>query len=279
MIQLFCFGFGYVARHLAQKVLAAGGVVAGTKRLAMDMPPQNGHTLFAYEAGRGLSPQGLKALSQATHVLLSIPPEVTGDPALHDYQTLLAQLPALTWVGLLSTTGVYGDTDGAWVDETAPLNPLSPRDKTRVTAEQQLRATSLPAHVFRLAGIYGPPGEGRSPLDRAASGAKPIHKPDHVFNRIHVADIVQILMASMKAPTPGEIYNLADDLPAAGDEVLQYAYQVLGQSSPDTVPFDQAELSAMGREFYAGCKRVRNNKVKEKLGVTLLYPTYREGLA
>lgn len=179
------------------------------------------------------------------------------------------------WAGYLSTTGVYGDWGGAWVDEGSELRPNNERLKRRVAAEKEWRAHG--GHVFRLAGIYGPT---RSAIEDIRAGeARRIDKPNQVFSRIHVDDIAQTVVASMFAPNAGSVYNVCDDAPAPAHEVVEYGCRLLGVKPPPLIPFEQAELSPMGREFYAANRRVRNGKIKKELGISLYYPSYKEGLA
>ena len=181
------------------------------------------------------------------------------------------------WVGYLSTTAVYGDHQGGWVDEDTALTPASERGRWRVLAEAQWQATGLPVEVFRLAGIYGP---GRGPFEKVRNGsARRILKPGQVFSRIHVDDIAQVLEASIRHPHPGAVYNVCDDDPAPPEDVLSEAARLLGLPEPPAVDFDRADLTPMARSFYAESKRVRNDRIKRILGVTLLYPDFRRGLA
>jgi len=266
---LFIFGLGYSANFIAAKATAEGWQAHGTHQTKQE-------SSFVYTGSQKLSKEGLKKLQQAEAVLISIPPDERGDIVFHDYAGILQQSKNLKWLGVFSTTGVYGDANGKWVDETTPVNPQTQREKNRVLAEQQWLSTDLPVHVFRLSGIYGP---GRSALDRARQNAPIIAKPGHVFNRIHVADIAQAVAASIAQPTPKKIYNLSDDLPAPGEEVLRYAYNLLEQTPPKFILFEQAELSEMAKEFYAANKCVSAEKIKQALKIKWLYPSYKEGLA
>jgi nucleoside-diphosphate-sugar epimerase len=219
-------------------------------------------------------------LGDATHVVSSIPPDGAGDPVLDCHGDGLRNLKSLRWVGYLSTTGVYGDRGGDWVDENTPRQPTLDRSRRRARAEDAWLALwergRVPAHLFRLAGIYGP---GRSAIDSIRDGtAKRIVKPGQVFSRIHVEDIAAVLMASMARPNPGVVYNVCDDNPAPPDEVIAYAAELLGVEPPPAVPFEQAQLSDMARSFYADNKRVRNDRIKNELGVRLKHPDYRSGL-
>ena len=219
-------------------------------------------------------------LSQVTHLIISTPPDAEGDPTYRMHAQDIAAMPNLEWMGYLSTTGVYGNRDGGWVNETSELRPSSKRGSRRITAEEQWQDLAAQHHValniFRLAGIYGP---GRSALDSVRAGnARRIDKPGHAFSRIHVEDIVQVLTASMDANDRGEIYNLCDDLPAPSHEVIAYACELLKIEPPPLIPFDEAGLAPMTASFYRDNKRVKNDKVKTQLDLQLKYPTYKEGL-
>lgn len=220
-------------------------------------------------------------LSEATHVLVTAGPEDGRDPVLAELREEIAEAASqLTWLGYLSTTGVYGDHQGGWVDEDTPLAPSTARGKARMAAEaewQQLHAAhGLPLHIFRLAGIYGP---GRGPFEKVRSGkARRIVKPGQVFSRCHVEDIATVLLASMRAPNPGRVYNVCDDDPAPPQDVIAYAAELLGLPLPPEVPFDSADQSPMARSFYAENKRIRNDRIKTELGIHLKYPDYRAGL-
>jgi nucleoside-diphosphate-sugar epimerase len=216
-----------------------------------------------------------------THILVSVPPDVLGDPVLRCCsEALIARAPELAWVGYLSTTGVYGDHGGGWVDEDTPRAPLSARARARAAAEDGWLALhcdhGLPVQVFRLAGIYGP---GRNQIEAVLNGtARRIVKRNQVFSRIHVADIVGVLEASMAKPDPGRIYNVADDEPAAPEDVVAFAAELVGRPAPPETAFENATLSPMARSFYGESKRVSNRRIKQELGYRLRFPTYREGL-
>jgi nucleoside-diphosphate-sugar epimerase len=280
--RLFVFGLGYAARALATALKAEGWSVAGTARTAEGCAALDE---AGFEAHRFADDHPLDnadaALAEATHVLLSIPPGPRGDPVLARYGELLTRLRPLEWVGYLSSTAVYGDTGGEWVSEASWLKPGSDRARRRVEAERGWldlrRQQFLPVHVFRLPGIYGP---GRSAIDDLRAGtAKRIDKPGQVFSRIHVDDIAGTLRASMARRNPGGIYNVADDLPAPAHEVVAHAAGLLGIAPPPLVPVAGAGLSEMGASFYAECRRVRNDRIKTKLGVVLKHPDYTSGLA
>jgi nucleoside-diphosphate-sugar epimerase len=259
---------------IARACAAAGWAVAGTTRSGepVDLP---GIAVFPFDRDHPL-PEA--ALAGTTHVLSSVPPDADGDPVLALAGEQLRRL-GLAWAGYLSTTGVYGDRGGGWVDEDSELRPTSDRARRRAAAEADWLAGSLPVHVFRLAGIYGP---GRSAVDSVRAGtAQRIVKPGQVFGRIHVDDIAQVVRASMERPRPGTIYNLADDDPAPPQDVILHACRLLGLEPPPEIAWEQARatLSPMTLSFFADNKRVRNDRIKTELGVRLAYPTYREGLA
>lgn len=269
---LLSIGHGYCAQALVRHLPQGWRVLATTRS------PQNAALL----AQTGVTPliwpgtDLSSTLNEATHLLSSVAPTPEGDPVIAALAPALSKA-SLEWVGYLSTTGVYGDHAGAWVDEDTPLAPSTPRGQARVAAEAAWRALGLPLHIFRLAGIYGP---GRGPFEKVQSGtARRIIKPGQVFSRIHVDDIAQVLAASMARPDPGRIYNVCDDDPAPPQDVIAHAAELLGLPVPPEVPFENAELSPMARSFYAESKKVRNDRIKGELGVTLKYPTYRTGLA
>lgn len=272
MKTLLCLGYGYSAAALAARLVPLGWSVIGTTRhagAAEDLRTQGVEPLVL---PADLTP----ALARATHVLATAAPDNNGDPFLG---ASLAAIRATRpdWVGYLSTTAVYGDHQGGWVDEATPPNPQSARAVLRILAEKQWIATGLPVHIFRLAGIYGP---GRGPFEKVRDGsARRIIKPGQVFSRIHVDDIAATLMASMARPNPGAIYNVCDDDPAPPEDVLAYAAALLGLPEPPGVPYEAAEMSPMARSFYGESKRVSNKRIRGELGVRLAFPTYREGLA
>ncbi|MBO9476334.1 SDR family oxidoreductase [Shimia sp. R11_0] len=271
---LLSLGHGYSAQALAARLLPEGWTILGTHR-----DPAQAEVLRA----QGVTPLHWpidfeEALPNVTHVLSSIRPDKDGDPVLRaGKQALQAAAPNLTWVGYLSTTGVYGDMDGGWVDETTSPDPGGIRGKMRVKAEAEWHdVTGLPLHIFRIAGIYGP---GRGPFAKLRRGtARRVIKKNQVFSRAHVEDIAQVLAASMHAPNPGRVYNVCDDSPAPPQDILSYAAELLGMEPPPEVPFEEADMTPMARSFYSDSKRVRNNRIKEELGVVLKYPNYRDAL-
>ena len=269
---LLSIGHGFSARALARLLIAKGWHVIGTTRSS-----EKAKRLAAEGVEPTIWPGNPLPLNRATHVLSSVSPDDGGDPVLAEAGEALKEASHLEWVGYLSTTGVYGDREGDWVDEGSDLRPATRRGQARVDAEAAWHALGLPLHIFRLAGIYGP---GRGPFEKVRNGtARRIIKDGQVFSRIHVDDIAQVLAASIERPNPGSIYNLCDDDPAPPQDVISHAAELLGLPVPPTVDFEDAELSPMARSFYAESKRVRNDRIKEELGVKLLYPTFREGLA
>jgi nucleoside-diphosphate-sugar epimerase len=279
---LFCFGLGYSALALARRLRRRGWQVAGTCRTGEKQAElaREGIAAHLFDRDRPLADPAA-ALAGTTHLLSSVPPDESGDPVLGRHADALAALGGgLSWAGYLSTTGVYGDRGGGWVDEAAELRPTGERGRRRVAAEAAWLALGqrhrVPVHLFRLAGIYGP---GRSALDAVRAGqAKRVDKPGQVFSRIHVEDIATVLEASIARPDPGAAYNVCDDDPAPPQEVVAFACDLLGGAPPPLVPFAQAELSAMARSFYEDNKRVDNTRIKRELGVTLRYPDFRAGL-
>jgi nucleoside-diphosphate-sugar epimerase len=222
----------------------------------------------------------LFAMDGATHILISIPPNQDGDIVFKAHARDILQIPTVEWIGYLSSTSVYGNRHGEWVDEESEVQPNSERGSKRAKAETQWlkmrRIAGIPINIFRLAGIYG---IGRSALDSVRAGnARRIYKEGHAFNRIHVDDIVQVLIASMNQPQPGDIYNVADNDPAQSHELIDYAHKLLGMQSPELIDVEDADLSPMARSFYKDNKRVDNTRIKEKLGVELKYPDYKSGL-
>ena len=248
---MLIFGLGYSARVIAARLRASGWTIRATGSA--------GDLAFADRAAVEA------ALASASHVLSSIPPG-EGDPVLEACGDALAG----KWLGYLSSTGVYGDTGCAWVDESAPIG----RGRRSARSEADLAWQALGARVFRLPGIYGP---GRSPLDRVLSGrAHRIELPGQVFGRIHVDDIASGVIAGLTAPSG--VYNLADDLPASQNAVIEEACRLLGHEPPPLLSLDAAGLSSQARAFYAESRRVANGKAKRVLGWRPAFPTYREGL-
>lgn len=278
---LFCFGLGFAAQTLARNLLAKGWSVSGTCREVDNKDSLESLSVpkFIFD-GTCATEEIRKALSQATHLLISIPPQPSGDVVLEQLDSHISGCENLEWIGYISSTGVYGDTQGEWVDESSPLRPATVLNERRVDSEKAwlnlARQKGLPVMVFRCVGIYGPE---RNLLVSVKQGrARRIAKPGLVFSRIHVEDLAQTLLASMENPKPGEIYNVSDDHPSPPAEATEYACKLLNVEPPLLVPFESAELSETARGFYQTNKRVSNKKIKEELGVKLQYPDYRSGL-
>ena len=275
---MLIFGHGYTAQALSRQLVAQGWRVVGTTRTA-----DRTENITASGAKARIWPGGdISAdLASASHVLVSAAPSAGGDPVLRALGSeIAAKAPRIEWLGYLSTTAVYGDHDGDWVDESTPLTPTTARGKLRAAAEADWKELAekagLPLHIFRLAGIYGP---GRGPFEKVRAGtARRIIKKNQVFSRIHVEDIAAVLMASIQQPQPGSIYNVCDDEAAPPEQVIALAAELLGVPLPEAVSIDKAKLSVMAQSFYAESKRVRNTRVKSELGIELKYATYREGL-
>jgi len=279
MSTLLCIGLGYTARVFAARI-AVGWRIIGTAQSedGAERIANLGYEPIVFD-GTVPSDTLRTALASATHVLVSAPPDASGDPLLRHHAADLP--PALSWIGYLSTVGVYGDHGGAWVDETTVPKPVSNRSRWRLATEQAwldlAKRTGIRVEIFRLAGIYGP---GRGPLESVRNGtARAIVKPGQVFNRIHVEDIANVLAATIARPTAHSLYNVTDDEPAPPQDVLAYAATLLELPPPPAVDFATADLTPMARSFYSECKRVSNARMKQALGVTLAYPTFRDGLA
>jgi nucleoside-diphosphate-sugar epimerase len=266
-MQLLAFGCGYVGTALARRVALHGVATLGTTR--------------SVEGAAALAREGVTALQwpgcdldppQGAAWLISVPPDDEGCPV---FRAFGHEAASASWIGYLSTTGVYGDLGGRWAFEETPRSPQSREAANRARAEDEWLSTG--AHIFRLPGIYGP---GRSQLERVReTGARRIVKAGQVFSRAHRDDIAAALEASMSRSRAGAIYNVCDDEPAPAGEVLAYAAHLLGIEPPPAVAFNEAGLSPAAQRFYAECKRVSNAQAKAELGWLPQYPTYREGLA
>ncbi|WP_373491685.1 SDR family oxidoreductase [Parasphingorhabdus sp.] len=259
--RMLIFGMGYTSSRLAEQMRAEGWEVIGTRRVAQD-------GAIAFDD----KPSVLSALTGATHVLSSVPPARDGNEPVLDHYGAAIQSASLRWSGYLSSTGVYGDADGAWVDESAPIG--SGRRKARSEADQRWQELRSDMHVFRLPGIYGP---GRSPLDRVRDGkATRVDMPEQVFSRIHVDDIVAAVLASFAGPAG--VYNIADDLPAPQHAVIAHAARLLAMDVPPLLTLEEADLSQAALGFYEENRRVANGKAKRLLRWEPRYPDYKAGL-
>jgi nucleoside-diphosphate-sugar epimerase len=285
MSALVCFGFGYSAEHFVQmfgeKFDRIAGTVRSAERAAILNVRDSGRLTAIVFDGDVASPELRSAVQDADAVLVSAPPDENGDPVLRVLAGELAHVAKLQSVVYLSTIGVYGDCGGAWVDEAMTAKPESARSRERLVAEQAWQEIGarrgLPVAILRLAGIYGP---GQNALVQVASGrSRRIVKPGQIFNRIHVGDIAQAVAAALARRASG-IFNIADDEPTPPGDPIAFAAQLMGVAPPPEIPFEAVAqtMSPMALSFWQECRRVRNDKLKNELGVSLLYPTYREGL-
>jgi dTDP-4-dehydrorhamnose reductase len=285
MSKLLCFGLGYSAEHFVARFgdgfVGIVGTVRGAERAAVLNARFGGRVQVLAFDGVTATPEVTSVIGDADVALISIPQTAKGDPVLATFGAELTRAQRLRSVVYLSTVGVYGDHGGAWVDEATPARPDSERARERLAVEQAWQSfgerTQKAVAILRLAGIYGP---GRNALVQVARGdARRIVKPGQVFNRIHVGDIAQAIDAAFTRGANG-IFNVADDEPSPAGDPLVFAAQLLGRKPPPEIPFEQAaaSMSSMALSFWQDCRRVRNDKLKRALGVTLDCPTYREGL-
>ncbi|ODT65638.1 MAG: NAD(P)-dependent oxidoreductase [Pelagibacterium sp. SCN 63-23] len=283
-MQALFFGMGFSSEATADFMRQSGRFVhiRGTVRTAdrARTLSERGHEALLFD-GTQPGPELGPALAQdITHVVLSIAPDADGDLVLRHHHAELDAARDLEWLCYFSTVGVYGDFGGDWIDESAPLVPRNMRSDRRVLAEDEWRAYAaargVPLCILRLAGIYGP---GRSTFDKLRDGtARRVVKPGQVFNRIHVADIARVTALAAERRLAGT-FNLADDEPAPPQDLVTHAAAMLGMAPPPELPFETAQMSDMQRSFYRDNKRVSNAAIKAALGIGLLYPSYREGLA
>lgn len=281
MSHLLCFGLGFSARALAERLAPKGWSISATSRseAGAEAIRQLGYRAYVFDGTAPLAPD---AFDGVTHVVVSAPPDSHGDPVLRQHAPDFAQRARqFQWVAYLSTTGVYGDHAGGFVTEDTPLAPNTDRGHKRLLAETQWldlwRAHGLPVQIFRLAGIYGP---SRNQLLSLLDGtARRVIKDGQIFSRIHVEDIASTLEASIARPNPGRAYNVCDDEACPPQDVVEYGAILLGLPVPPAIAFEAAELSPMARSFYADSKRVSNARIRTELGVSLGYPSYREGLS
>jgi nucleoside-diphosphate-sugar epimerase len=283
---LICFGLGYSAEHFVEEFGRKRfdrivGTVRGAERAAaLNVHPSGRLTALIFD-GSLATPDLRSAIAEADAALVSVPPDENGDPVLHACGDVLAHAQRLRGIVYLSTIGVYGDRGGAWVDEETPPQPGAARSRERLAAEQAWQEFgtrhNIAVAILRLAGIYGP---GQNALVQIASGkARRIVKPGQVFNRIHVGDIAEAIDAAFTRQASG-IFNVADDEPTPPADPIVFAAQLMRVEPPPEIPFEQAapSMSPMVLSFWQECRRARNDKLKRELGVSLRYPTYREGL-
>jgi hypothetical protein len=277
--RLFCFGLGFSSLALTERLFPKGWHISGSCRSSdkQSLIPVKNSYLFD---GTGSSSEISESIHSATHLLITIPPQPSGDVVLGNFSDEISKAKHLQWIGYISSTGVYGDTQGEWVDETAALHGSTDLNRRRIEVEsawlKMAKDNGLPVMIFRCVGIYG---QGRNLLVSVKSGrARRIDKPGLVFSRIHAEDLAQTLEASIKNPQPGEVYNVSDDCPCPPADAVEYACGLLGVTPPPLVPYEEADLSPTARGFYNTNKRISNKKIKEQLGVKLRYPDYRSGL-
>jgi nucleoside-diphosphate-sugar epimerase len=286
MATLVCLGLGYCAQHYVAELGARFDRVVGTTRSAEQAETLGrehfGGRCVEMRVFAGSSLTLVDAIAQADALLVSAAPTEGRDPVLAAFDEAIARAPQLRSVIYLSTLGVYGDSGGAWIDETTPTSPaLARRGGARLAAEQAWQALGARRHVavaiLRLGGIYGP---GQNNLLRLLRGtAQRVAKAGHVSNRIHVYDIAQAIDAAIAQRAAG-IFNIVDDEPASPSEQIAFAAQLIGIAPPPEISYEEAKqaLSPLALSFYEGCIRARNDKLKSVLGVKLRYPSYREGL-
>jgi nucleoside-diphosphate-sugar epimerase len=280
-MKIVVFGFGYSTGYFVRTRGLFDRVTATVRSADKAAALRNEGVRAVTFAGDEIGPELEAAIDEAEALIVSIPPGEEGDPVLTHFAARICEAKSLSRILYLSTIGIYGDHAGAWVDENTRPRPVSARSRERLLAEQAWEdlgaRTGKHVHLLRLAGIYGP---GRSGFDKLASGtARRIVKTGQVFNRIHVEDIARSIEAALAYDGRGTAWNVTDDEPAAPQEVMAYAANLMGREPPTEVPFEQADLTLMARSFYGENKRVSNARLKSRLGVQLAFPTYREGLS
>ncbi len=280
-MRLFVFGLGYSAQVFVERQRASFEAVTATVTTAAKAKAmaRNGLTIRLFD-GTAADPAVASGVAASDAILVSVPPDGSGDPVLRAFGDAIASARRPRWIGYLSTVGVYGDHGGAWVDEQSETRPVNDRSQHRLDAERAWRQlgqdTGKAVHVFRLAGIYGP---GNNALVNVRAGrARRIVKPGQIFNRIHVDDIAAVLAATLPRTGGGEVWNVADNEPAPPEDVIVHAAKLLGVPPPPAVAFEDAKLTGLALSFWQESKRVSNRRIREDLKVALAYPTYREGL-
>ena len=279
-VKVFVFGLGYSAQHFAslfRDVYSCSGTVTSAEKATRLGASGIDASVFSPDA----RDDAIEAkIAAADALLVSIPPDEDGDPVLKRFARQIASAPNVKHIVYLSTVGVYGDHQGAWIDESTHCHPVNERSIERLAAERAWTALGeahgIVVHILRLSGIYGPGSNALVNLKRGV--ARRIIKPGQVFNRIHVEDIAGAIDACFSFDGPGAIWNVTDDLPAPAQDVVTYAAQLMGIDPPPEVDFETFPMSPMARSFYSECKRVSNKAMRDRLGVKLAYPTYREAL-
>jgi nucleoside-diphosphate-sugar epimerase len=280
-MKLFAFGLGYSALHYLARHRDAYDEAAGTIRTAERVEPLREAGLTVHIFGpEKTDPAIADRVAEADVLLVSVPPGTSVDPVLAQFGRSISNARRSQKIIYLSTVGVYGDRNGDWVDEDLPPTPKTQRSMARVQAERAWTAfgkdKTKTVHILRLAGIYG---EGRNALLNLKAGtARRLVKKEQVFNRIHVEDVARAIEAALAFDGPGSIWNVSDDEPAPPQDVITFAASLMGIAPPPEQDVETAEMSPMARSFYDENKRASNRKLKQELGVTLAYPSYREGL-
>nr|WP_321446133.1 SDR family oxidoreductase [uncultured Cohaesibacter sp.] len=277
-MKLFIFGYGFSAKAIARDLKDQCEWIAGTSRSSDKCAAmkEDGLRAFVFD-GENANPAIADALKEATHILLSIAPDADGDPVMRIHGDDIRDNQRIEWLGYLSTVGVYGNHDGAWVSEESECRPVSRRSVQRVAAEQAWQAfaqeINKPLGIYRLAGIYGP---GRNQMIKLAAGTcRAINKPGQVFNRIHVDDIALAVSKAALSASSG-IVNVCDDEPAPPQEVIAYCADLMGLEPLTEIPFEEADMTPMARSFYGENKRCHNKKLHALIGGDMLYSTYRD---
>ena len=276
---LLALGCGYSAKRVAGVLMKQGWAVSGSSRSEAGCDALRGMGITPWPFD-GTAPIPAQAVDGVSHLLVSVPPGPDGDPSLRLHRDVLGASTTLEWTGVFSSSGVYGDAEGAWIDETFPAAPLTEGNRRRLEMEEAwldfAPTSGISVQVFRLPGIYGP---GRSPFARVRSGrARRILKPGQVFNRVHVDDIVAALLAAVEHPKAGPIFHISDGVPAPSADVLSYAAELLGMPPPPAVTVEEAGLPPMAFHFYQECKRLDISRVRTELGFVPKYSDYRVGL-
>ena len=278
-MRLVLFGAGYCSKFILPLIPISWKIIGTHKK-----KPNNENKAEKYNIERYSFSDFIKnkksLLNGVTHILNSIPPNETGDIVLKEICEILKDSNKIKWIGYFSTTGVYGDHDGNWVNETSELKTKVTRSKNRIKAESQYlesyKSNNLPVHIFRLPGIYGP---DRSVLDRIRNkNIKIIKKENQFFSRVHVKDIATCIKMSMDSPTPGEIYNVSDDYPCSTQELITYGCNLIGYKVPEEISFHDKSINEMTKSFYLENKKISNKKIKEKIGWKPKFKDFKEGL-
>jgi nucleoside-diphosphate-sugar epimerase len=275
--KVIIFGNGYVSKSLIHKLKDFGWTIFCTSRKVDLRKPIKDENVTIIN----FLDSSLSSIIETSNILLSTAPPNTEmiDPVLEKYADVISETQ-FDWIGYLSSTSVYGNHDGAWVDEETECRPSNDKSKIRLLAEKQWLDLyfkhNQPVHIFRLSGIYGP---GRNCLEDIIAGKDhTIVKEDQYFSRTHVDDICQAMIASINCPTAGEIYNISDDEPSHAHTVQQFGANILGKEKLKEIPIEKAVLSETAKGFFQDSKKVKSEKIIQKLNIRWKYPNYRQGL-